>query len=43
MGQKVAGTVYIKADGIQFTTTGGVECPLSVVMRESVAPGYFKE
>jgi hypothetical protein len=43
MGQKVAGTVYIKADGIQFTTTGGVECPLSDVKRESVAPGFFKE
>jgi hypothetical protein len=28
MGQKVAGTVYIKADGVQFTVTGGVEVPL---------------
>lgn len=43
MGQKVAGTVYIKADGAQFTVTGGVECPLSDKKRESVAPGFFKE
>jgi hypothetical protein len=43
MGQKVAGTVYIKADGVQFTVTGGVECPLSDIKRESVAPGFFKE
>ena len=43
MGQKVAGTVYIKADGVQFTVTGGVEVPLSDVKRESVAPGFFKE
>lgn len=43
MGKKVAGTVFIKADGAQFTVTGGVECPLSNVKRESVAPGFFKE
>lgn len=43
MGQKVAGTVYIKADGVQFTVTGGVEVPLSDKKRESVAPGFFKE
>ncbi|WP_237882053.1 phage tail tube protein [Pseudomonas sp. PGPR40] len=43
MGQKVAGTVYIKADGVQFTVTGGVEVPLSDKKRESVAPGCFKE
>jgi len=43
MGQKVAGTVYIKADGVQFTVTGGVEVPLSDKKRESIAPGYFKE
>ena len=43
MGQKVAGTVYIKADGVQFTVTGGVEVPLSDVKRETVATGFFKE
>ncbi|MCO7594272.1 MULTISPECIES: phage tail tube protein [Pseudomonas] len=43
MGKKVAGTVYIKADGTQFTVTGGAEAPLSDKKRESVAPGYFKE
>ncbi|MGF6136492.1 phage tail tube protein [Pseudomonas laurylsulfatiphila] len=43
MGQKVAGTVYIKADGVQFTVTGGVEVPLSDKKRESIAPGFFKE
>ena len=43
MGKKVAGTVYAKVDGGQVTTTGGVECPLSDVKRETVAPGYYKE
>jgi hypothetical protein len=43
MGQKVAGTVYIKADGVQFTVTGGVEVLLGDKKRESIAPGYFKE
>lgn len=43
MGQKVAGTVYIKADGVQFTVTGGVEVPLSDKKRESIAPGCYKE
>ncbi len=33
---KVAGIVFIKADDIQFEVTGGVECPLSTVMREPV-------
>lgn len=43
MGKKVAGTVYVKVDGGQATVTGGVECPLSDVKRETVAPGFFKE
>lgn len=43
MGKKVAGTCYVKADGVQFTITGGVEAPLSDKKRESVAPGFFKE
>ena len=43
MGKKVAGTVYVKIDGGQATVTGGVECPLSDVKRETVAPGFFKE
>lgn len=43
MGKKVAGTAFIKADGTQFTVTGGVEVPLMDKKRESVAPGYYKE
>lgn len=43
MGQKVAGTCYIKVDGSQLVVTGGVEAPLSKVKRETVTPGYFKE
>jgi len=43
MGQPVAGTVYVKADGVQFSVTGGVECPLSTVKRESILPGLYKE
>lgn len=43
MGQKVAGTVYIKANGVQFTVTGGVEVLLGDRKRESIAPGFFKE
>lgn len=43
MGQKVAGTCYIKVDGEQLVITGGVEVPLSKVKRETVVPGYFKE
>lgn len=43
MGQKVAGTCYIKIDGEQIVITGGVECPLSKVKRETIMPGYFKE
>lgn len=43
MGKKVAGTVYVKVDGGQLTVTGGAECPLMDVKRETVAPGCFKE
>ncbi|MCF7545828.1 phage tail tube protein, partial [Pseudomonas petrae] len=28
MGQKVAGTCYVKVDGTQLTLKGGVEAPL---------------
>ncbi|QXH53203.1 phage tail tube protein [Pseudomonas fakonensis] len=43
MGQKVAGTCYIKVDGTQLVITGGVEVPVSKVKRETVTAGYFKE
>ncbi len=43
MGQKVAGTCYVKVDGQQLVITGGCEAPLSKVKRESLAPGQFKE
>lgn len=43
MGQKVAGTCYIKVDGEQLVITGGVEVALSSVKRETVVKGYFKE
>ncbi|AHF69777.1 MULTISPECIES: phage tail tube protein [Pseudomonas] len=43
MGQKVAGTCYIKVDGTQLTISGGVEAPLMNIKRETVLPGYFKE
>ncbi|POA75350.1 phage tail tube protein [Pseudomonas sp. GW531-T4] len=43
MGQKVAGTAYIKVDGMQLTVTGGAEAPLSDKKRETVYPGFFKE
>jgi hypothetical protein len=43
MGQKVAGTCYIKVDGDQLVVNGGVECSASKVKRETIVPGYFKE
>lgn len=43
MGQKVAGTCYIKVDGVQLVLTGGGEAPLSDKKRETVVTGYFKE
>lgn len=45
MGQKVAGTVYVKVDGQQLVTTGGAECPVGDVMRETIegTVGYYSE
>jgi hypothetical protein len=43
MGQKVAGTCYVKVDGAQLTITGGAEAPLSDKKRETLAPGLYKE
>lgn len=43
MGQKVAGTVYIKADGFAFDVQGAFEAPLMKVKRESIRPGMIKE
>lgn len=43
MGQKIAGTVYIKADGISFDVQGAAEAPLMDVKRESIRPGMLKE
>lgn len=43
MGQKVAGTAYVKVDGSQLTITGGCEAPLMEVKRETVVPGFYKE
>jgi len=43
MGQKTAGTCYVKADGTQLTITGGCEAPLMPVKRETITPGFFKE
>lgn len=35
MGQKIAGTCYIKADGAQLSVEGSVEFPLNSVTRET--------
>lgn len=43
MGEKVAGTAYIKSDGEQFDVTGNAEAPLMDVKRESILPGFYKE
>lgn len=45
MGQKVAGTVYIKVDGRQLVISGACECPIGDVIRETIdgAPGHFSE
>ena len=43
MGKKVAGTCYVKVAGKQLEITGGVECPLSDVERETIKPGFFSE
>ncbi|MNP07087.1 Phage tail tube protein [compost metagenome] len=43
MGQKIAGTAYVKVDGAQLTITGGAEAPLSDKKRETLYPGFYKE
>lgn len=43
MGQKVAGTCYVKVDGVQLVLSGAVEAPLNSVTRETIVKGYFKE
>lgn len=44
---KIAGTVFIKLDGEQLEVSGGVECPISSVMRETKmgpnGPGGYSE
>lgn len=43
MGQKVAGTCYVKVDGAQLVINGAIEAPLNKTKRETVIKGYFKE
>ncbi|MGG7557783.1 phage tail tube protein [Pseudomonas sp. ES3] len=43
MGQKIAGTAYVKVDGAQLTISGGGEAPLMDKKRETVSPGFYKE
>jgi len=43
MGQRAAGTCYVKVDGTQLTVSGNCEAPLSDVKRETIAPGFYKE
>jgi hypothetical protein len=43
MGQKIAGTAYVKVDGAQLTISGGAEAPLMDKKRETVSPGFYKE
>ncbi|MGO3892461.1 MAG: phage tail tube protein [Paenalcaligenes sp.] len=43
MGQRIAGTVYVKVDGVQLTTTGAFSLPIGDVTRETLEPGYFSE
>ena len=43
MGQRVAGTCWVKAAGRQLEITGNVECPLSDKERESIKPGFYSE
>ena len=43
MGQKIAGTCYVKVDGAQLTIKGGCEAPLMEVNRTTLVPGYYKE
>ncbi len=43
MGQKIAGTCYVKVDGTQLVLNGAVEAPLNKLKRETIVKGYFKE
>lgn len=43
MGQKTAGTCYVKADGVALTVTGGCEAPITEKTRETIVPGFFSE
>lgn len=43
MGQKTAGTCYVKADGVALTVTGGCEAPVTEVVRETIVNGFFSE
>lgn len=47
MGKRVAGICYIKVDGQQLEVSGGLECPITDVTRETVKgvnrPAGFKE
>ena len=36
MANRIAGIIFVKADGVQFQITGSVEAPLSPVTRETV-------
>lgn len=47
MGKRVAGTCYIKVDGMQLEVSGGLECPITSTTRETVkgvnGPAGYKE
>lgn len=47
MAKRVAGICYIKVDGDQLSVSGGIECPLMEVKRETVmdlgGPAGMKE
>ena len=43
MGQKVAGTCYVKVDGAQLVLSGAVEAPINKATRETIVKGYYKE
>lgn len=47
MGKRVAGICYIKIDSEQLEVSGGIECPLTDIKRETVmgqsGPAGFKE
>jgi len=33
---KIAGTCFIKVDGLQLSVTGGVECPMNTKLKEKI-------